>query len=276
MIHYGIEDIEKVLAFFREHEKEDVGVYKSDSKSHVITNGDGQNPHFTICPELFKFLNRKHYLKGSWCTNLNHNRFFYPVNLNPPKLQDILDISTSTKCLDGKEFYIVPKGKKRVFINFDDSIATSKFTKKIEEAFVYNKEKLWDIYLNFAMLWNSPYYYVSHRRYSKKGTYTIFNNNEDSIDVKEFEILTLDKKRFSFNKIVRDFSFALSTDLIYDKKDIDKKIEQYHKENRVLYYSTGIKYLGSYFTLKPIFSMKGLEVIENLAANFDLVDEIKK
>ena len=247
-------NFDEALNLMKQNEKEnDVGIYRDNGIYDIITNGNGQNPIGTIDKNTWLKLIRKGYFKKGQCTNFNHRRFFYGFIPNPVMLQDLLPIETTDNVLDNKEFYLVPKGKKRVFINIEEDYIVTKF---IKDAKIYTKQDIWDIYLQ-SFLKSVPYWFSSyglnHVVYQCKGGIEVHTTAGERYEVKDVDLVTTDfKERYLLRTCIdTDYKRWLTNNL---GEDVDEQINDIIASGKVFNWSVGIKCSNRLFSFSSWIS----------------------
>ena len=255
---------EAAIDLMKENILNDVGIFKSGGCFDIIIDGNGHSPIGTVSPKVFSMLSKKGYLKKAQCTNCNHHHFFYGFIPIPTSLQDLLPIETTDSILDNKEFYLVPRGKTRIFININrDGEAT--IVKNKSKAQVYTKKYIWDIYLQ-SFLCGIPYWYNNHGLnrvvYRCKGEISIKTEYDEQYYFKDCELLSTDSKdRYSlFTCIDQDYKKVLTYNL---GENVDEKVKEIISSGKIFNWSVGIKCSNGFFSFSSWVELDGKKLIKN-------------
>ena len=205
----------------------------------IIINGHGQNPVCSINEENFKWLSRNNYLSYGAMTKVG-SHWYYDFNEKTRNGLTLYNLFTKEEFpfLMDKQFYIVPRGMKRIYkIDFNDKITKKipilnkdgeeigyqlekdmDFTKIKEHATVYNINKLFDVYMIRNNHLYCKFYYTEHitglgwhgngsMEIEKQSCmYDVEQKDGKEVQVegkyKDFDLITIDgKERYKINDI---------------------------------------------------------------------------
>jgi len=249
----------------------DTGVYLDHGVYDIISDGNGQDPLGTISKEVFGELKRKGYLNQGQCTNINHRRFYFAFNNEEIKLESLLPIDSVDKILDGKEFFIVPKGRKKIFINIDKN-GNAIVTKNKENARKYTKQSIWDIYF-CSLLSTTPHWYTHYynggwngarMQVQCKGGKDLRTDKGDSYSIKDIELVTTDynERYLLYTCIDKYFSRRLG-DLSTSMEEIEKREDDVKGKLKLVNSSVGVGNSNSMFSYSSWWKLNATRLTKN-------------